>query len=133
MATFFVKQYTDKSFVLRSNPPDATKQYTANLVSLGGKYNPHLQGGAGWIFGIKQWSPVITAFAATIIPGIEKSGDEPISSQTVKIIINGAEYPGTLSNVTDNSATVNLYDGQVFQIERKWQIANYGAPHEVRF
>jgi hypothetical protein len=42
-----IEPYSDQSFAVRGG---LTRNYTAQLKKLGGKYNPNLRGGPGWIF-----------------------------------------------------------------------------------
>lgn len=43
-------QYSERALVVRGD----TKPLKDKLKSLGGKFNPNLKGGAGWIFSIKH-------------------------------------------------------------------------------
>lgn len=42
-----IEEYSEKSFVIRG---DDTKKFKDTLKELGGKWNPSLKDGAGWIF-----------------------------------------------------------------------------------
>ena len=50
MADITIADYTEKSFVLTGN----TKEYSRFLADSGGKWNPNLKDGAGWIFSMKK-------------------------------------------------------------------------------
>ena len=50
MADITITDYTEKSFVLRGD----TKEYSRFLADSGGKWNPNLKDGAGWIFSMKK-------------------------------------------------------------------------------
>jgi hypothetical protein len=50
MADITILDYTEKSFVLRGD----TKEYSRFLADSGGKWNPNLKDGAGWIFSMKK-------------------------------------------------------------------------------
>jgi hypothetical protein len=41
-----LENYSEKAIVVKGN----TNQYKTELMSMGGKYNSNLKGGAGWIF-----------------------------------------------------------------------------------
>ncbi len=43
-----IEDYSNWSFVVRGD----TKDHKVQLKNLGGKWNPNLKGGAGWIFKI---------------------------------------------------------------------------------
>jgi hypothetical protein len=47
----YVISYSEKSFKVEGND---TKKYRQELKDLGGKYNPRLKGGPGWIFSNKR-------------------------------------------------------------------------------
>ncbi len=42
-----IEQYSEKALVVRGSD---TKSYTNELTNIGGKWNPGLKGGGGWIF-----------------------------------------------------------------------------------
>lgn len=46
-STLVLKEYSPKSFVVRGD----SRPYKEQLKTLGGKWNPRLKDGAGWIFG----------------------------------------------------------------------------------
>lgn len=46
----FKEDYNDRSFVVRGN----TRLYKDQLRNLGGRWNPNLKGGCGWIFSKRQ-------------------------------------------------------------------------------
>ena len=50
MADITITDYTEKSFVLRGD----TKEYSRFLADSGGKWNPNLKDGDGWIFSMKK-------------------------------------------------------------------------------
>ena len=50
MADITISDYTEKSFAVRGN----TKEYSRFLADSGGKWNPNLKDGAGWIFSMKK-------------------------------------------------------------------------------
>jgi hypothetical protein len=50
MTDITISDYTEKSFAVRGQ----TKEYSRFLADLGGKWNPNLKDGAGWIFSIKK-------------------------------------------------------------------------------
>jgi len=52
-----VQKYSEKSFVVRGD----TKEIKEKLKELNGKFNPHLQGGAGWIYPMKYLAKITTA------------------------------------------------------------------------
>jgi len=47
---FEILAYSNKSFVVRGD----TKPMKKELKEAGGRWNPNLKGGAGWIFGNKR-------------------------------------------------------------------------------
>lgn len=49
-----LEEYSEKSFVLRG----ATKTFGKDLKAIGGRWNPHLKGGAAWIFSNKRLDQV---------------------------------------------------------------------------
>ena len=51
--TITLEEYSEKSIVLRGIQ---TANYKNKLVSMNGKWNPHLKGGAGWIFSKRHLS-----------------------------------------------------------------------------
>ena len=50
MSDITISDYTEKSFVIRGN----TKEYSRFLADSGGKWNPNLKDGSGWIFSMKK-------------------------------------------------------------------------------
>ena len=50
-----ISDYSDKCIVLRG---EETRQIKNNLIQLGGKFNPNLKDGAGWIFTVKKRTEV---------------------------------------------------------------------------
>ena len=50
MTDITITDYTEKSFVIRGE----TKEYSRFLADSGGKWNPNLKDGAGWIFSMKK-------------------------------------------------------------------------------
>ena len=46
-----ITSYSERSFVVRG---EETKKYKEDLKKLGGRWNPRLKGGAGWIFSNKK-------------------------------------------------------------------------------
>lgn len=48
-----IEQYSEKSIVLRGENDD-TRMYADELKMMGGKWNPKLEGGGGWIFSKKK-------------------------------------------------------------------------------
>ena len=57
--TIKVEKYSEKSFVVRGN----TKEIKEQLKELNGKFNPNLQGGAGWIYPMKSLTKIKTALS----------------------------------------------------------------------
>lgn len=55
---FIVEDYSDRSFVVRG---EKTIKFKKELLELGGKYNPNLKNGAGWIFSTKIKENVLKA------------------------------------------------------------------------
>lgn len=49
-----INSYSDKSFKVSGD----TKKYVEQLKKLGGKYNPYLKNGPGWIFSNKRLDEV---------------------------------------------------------------------------
>lgn len=45
-----MEEYNDRSFAVRGD----TKRYKDSLRQIGGRWNPNLKGGAGWIFSKKR-------------------------------------------------------------------------------
>lgn len=50
-----IEDYSDKSFVVYGD----TKIYKEKLKEMGGKYNPNLLVGCGWIFSMKRKKEVL--------------------------------------------------------------------------
>ena len=46
MSKLYLEEYSEKAIVVRGE----TKSCSEDLKTLGGKYNPKLRGGGGWIF-----------------------------------------------------------------------------------
>jgi hypothetical protein len=55
---FIIENYSEKSFVVCG---EKTIKFKSRLKELGGKYNPNLKCGAGWIFSIKHKENVLRA------------------------------------------------------------------------
>jgi hypothetical protein len=51
MSNLTCEDYSEKAIVVRG---ESTKTFKEELKQLGGKYNEHLKGGAGWIFSKKS-------------------------------------------------------------------------------
>uniref|UniRef100_A0A6C0EMS6 Uncharacterized protein n=1 Tax=viral metagenome TaxID=1070528 RepID=A0A6C0EMS6_9ZZZZ len=71
-----IEKYSDRSIVVRG---EKTKEYKDQLKELGGKWNPNLKGGAGWIFSLKKESKV------RALLGKESSSDSSASSSSEDI------------------------------------------------
>ena len=57
MPNLTIEKYSDKGFTVRGD----TKPHTEKFKAMGGRYNNHLEGGPGWVFGIKnRWDSVST-------------------------------------------------------------------------
>lgn len=50
-----LEDYSEKSFVIRG---ENTKEYKDELIKFGGKWNPNLKDGGGWIFSSKNKEPI---------------------------------------------------------------------------
>ena len=70
-----VEKYTEKSFVVRGK----TQNYAKSLRELGGKYNPALKGGIGWIFSNNAREKV----DAFIKDGANVADDEIVTLETL--------------------------------------------------
>jgi hypothetical protein len=70
----YLEDYSEKAIVLRKKPELKTPPvvYKDELVSLGGKYNPNLQGGSGWIFSKKK-KEQLEAFMQDGNEGVQKA------------------------------------------------------------
>ncbi len=69
MTDITIEEYTEKSIVVRGN----TKDYKDALMELGGKWNPGLRNGAGWIFPKTKLS-VVEDLKKNIVNGKIKKG-----------------------------------------------------------
>lgn len=65
-------RYNDNSIVVRG-PADQTKKYAGNFKELHGKWNPHLSGGPGWIFGNVRESEL-----QSLLAGIKAGAIAPV-------------------------------------------------------
>lgn len=72
MTDLSVEDYSERAIVVRGD----TKPYKEQLKQLGGKYNPNLRDGPGWIFSKKSEDRVL-AFVATGKPAENEDSDEP--------------------------------------------------------
>lgn len=70
----YLEDYSEKAIVIRKKPELKTPPsvYKDELISLGGKYNPNLQGGSGWIFSKKK-KEQIELFMEAGIEGVQKA------------------------------------------------------------
>lgn len=50
----YIEKYSEKSFVVRGK----TFKYKDKLIEVGGKWNPNLKGGKGWIFPLTKLEEV---------------------------------------------------------------------------
>ena len=71
-----LETYSDKSFVVRG---EETKLFTLQLQSLGGRWNPSLTGGKGWIFSNKKIQEV-----GNWLDDIKRGAIQPDDQATVK-------------------------------------------------
>jgi hypothetical protein len=55
------ENYNNRSFVVRGD----TKTFKSQLKALGGRWNPNLKGGEGWIFSINQHTDSVEKFVQT--------------------------------------------------------------------
>lgn len=52
------EKYSERSFVLRGD----TKKYKNEIKNLGGRWNPSLRDGCGWVFSLKKLDDVLAFF-----------------------------------------------------------------------
>ena len=88
--TISIKQYSDKSFVLRGD----TYKYRKKLLNLYGIYNKNLVGGPGWMFSNKHFNSVNSFINEhnklhTIPEIIIKNKDSPKHQQLVNSLDSG--------------------------------------------
>jgi len=74
MASMTCQDYSEKSVVVRG---EDTRKYKETLKQLGGKWNPSLQGGGGWIFSKKQEEQVKHLIKTGEISETEEKKKEP--------------------------------------------------------
>jgi hypothetical protein len=84
-----LRDYTDKSFVVQGK----THNYRVDLKTLGGKYNPNLEGGPGWVFELSRKKDIVNYI----------EGGKPLVTDEVKIA-NDKRSDSWVSNSTDRSS-----------------------------
>lgn len=72
--SMYMDDYNTNSFVVRGD----TKLYKDQLKELGGKWNPNLVGGNGWVFSIKK-KDIISKFI--LDPVVSKAPEQKTSEQ----------------------------------------------------
>ena len=70
--TMGISLYGENAFVVYG---EITNSYKDDLYKIGGKYNPKLQGGAGYIFSNKYWEDAVE-FVKAVNSGEVEQGDE---------------------------------------------------------
>lgn len=75
MPGLVLEEYSDKSVVVRG---EDTKSHSKSLSELGGRWNPNLKGGGGWIFSNKNKSKVQEYID-------EQSNDKPVLDEMQKM------------------------------------------------
>ena len=61
--SIYVESYSEKSFVVRG----ATKPIKESMKKYGGRWNPNLKGGPGWIFRVKDRKEVENYLASILV------------------------------------------------------------------
>lgn len=91
MAEYVIESYSDKAIVVRGN----TKQWRESLKEIGGKWNPNLTGGAGWIFPKTKKDVVEAVFtkvrAPSILQDIESHLETLTKSQKLQFLSDVAK------------------------------------------
>lgn len=88
-----IEDYTEKSFVIRGS----TEQYKKDIKTLGGKWNPRLRDGPGWIFPITK-KDIVTKWRNTGESLIRPEDTELVTPRAVKKVVKKVEQK------TDNTS-----------------------------
>ena len=86
-----VSDYTDKSIAVQGD----TRKYKEDLKKLGGKYNPQLKGGPGWIFpktSEKDINSFITGGKRLVSEDEEKAGEKRTIERSKECIRSSETY-----------------------------------------
>ena len=62
MSNLTAEKYNERAFVVRGN----TRKYKEELKKLGGRWNPNLKNGPGWIFSIRQHTIGVNKFLKNV-------------------------------------------------------------------
>ena len=118
-----VTDYTDKSVVVQGE----TRMYKEDLKKLGGKYNPQLKGGPGWVFP-KTSEKEITAFIKggkrLVSEEEEKYGEERSKEKSSAYHAKEAQQPSSFSHAAPTLGefsilltTINNMSAKINKIE----------------
>lgn len=93
MTSLSCSDYSEKAIVVRG---EETHTYKEELMQLGGKYNEHLKGGAGWIFPKKKEDKILE-FISRGKKKTHASDDEEKSTSSSLLVQIKKQY-GSLSH-----------------------------------
>lgn len=156
----FIDNYSEKSIVVRSEPEDYFKQYSAYLSQLG-RFNPNLRARSGqgkepgWIFPKSKETDVQTLIdkitsgeLATKTKSYEKqkSSTNPLGSlltgqqimvyqpkigETMNLVMGDRNIQVKVKERNGNSFIIELPDGQMTKMEAGWKIPGFTEDHSI--
>ena len=97
MSDLTCTEYSEKAIVVRG---ESTKKYIDQLTQLGGKYNDHLRGGAGWIFSKKSEVKVKQFIASR--------GNEKVKNKDDDNLIESDNFSDLLNEIKERFDSVDL-------------------------
>ena len=101
-----LKEYSERSFAIYGE----TKEYKTELKNLGGKFNPNLKDGAGWIFSIK-YKEDVENWMQNIEPiSGERLSVKEYSEKSFKVCGDTKKYKDILKNM-GGKWNANLEEG----------------------
>ena len=102
-----LRDYSDKSFVVQGK----THNYRVDLKTLGGKYNPNLEGGPGWVFELSRKKDILNYIEGgkPLVTDEVKIGNDKRSDSYVSTSTDRTSFQRSNQSFTSSSPTLLEY------------------------
>lgn len=142
MDKLILTEYSPKSFVVRSGL-ESTKDHKDELIKLGGKWNPNLNGGGGYIFSNKHLDKVNEYLTSLNNPNkkgkfkiIEYKIYVPDLNEMGILKIKDLEVPIVVEEVNPKSLILKEESGESYEaiiMDGEWGIKSIKEDHSIIF
>jgi hypothetical protein len=124
-----IKNYTDKSFVLCG---EETKNHKDYIKELGGKWNPNLTTGPGWIFSINQKEKV-HEWIKTKSPKDGEKSSPIINKKEWGVNLERKKNQSPISSVSSSSLSEELIEELIEEIRKNNKHQEYEYEYEYEY